>query len=548
MNNLQSAPFRTVKEITPLITAEQGFPTFERLAYEANHHLWLSFRVFDPTTRLRFATDCGETWLDLLRHRLKDDVKIRILLSDFDPIIAPDLHEASVRAAAVLGELQNDGDVETMIIRHEARVGKGIRFGLWLPVARALEQQRVQMNKMPRDERSDTFAHRPGIWRYLRQREDGKIVWQFLRLPRLYPATFHQKIAVADDSVAIIGGLDIDERRYDTPEHRRDARETWQDVAVYVTGDVVTDISHHIATCWNQNRLRMRALRREQIRFAPPDGVTLASEISSLDVSDTPCGEAVSEGVRLLRTLSVQKRRVGLRFSPRTIVNEIEQAHIAAILSAQHAIYIETQFFRSQAIAHALAQAARKNPDVNLVMILPAAPEEIAFDEQLRLPERMGEHLQFECLDTIHQAFGRRATVLSPVRQVPSASNNRDQLHGAQIIYVHSKVLIIDNALCIIGSANLNGRSMKWDTEAAVECTDTTAIRTLSGAVLRHWLPENPAEVFFEITEMAKTWRTLADDNAQRSPKHRQGFLVPYDPSPAKEAGMPLPGIPDELV
>jgi len=548
VNPSNSPPFRKVETCNPLITADQGFPAFERLAMEAKDHLWLSFRIFDPTTRLKYMTDVGDTWLDLLRHRLQDGVTVRILLSDFDPIVGPDLHEGSIRAAAALGKLEPDDDIETMVVRHEARVGKGIRLGLWLPAARELERQRQEMNALPPDDRSDTFAHRPGVWRYLRQQRDGKIAWHPLRLPRLYPATFHQKIAVADHRAAVIGGLDIDERRFDNPTHDREASETWHDVALHVTGDIVADISHHIASCWNQSRLRMKALRREQSRHAPQNGVNLISPISPLEVDEIPMGESQLQGIRLRRTISVQTRRVGLIFSPKTAVNEIEQAHIQAIQSAKKAIYIETQFFRSRTIADALARAADSNPNVNLVMILPAAPELIAFEEKCGLPERMGEYLQTECLGALRDAFGPRAAILSPVRQVASASDARDQLHGAEIIYVHSKVLIIDDNRCIVGSANLNGRSMKWDTEAAVECTQAASVHKLRRVALEHWLPESPKPNFFDLTDMAMTWAGLAGENAQRAPDQRKGFLVPHDPHTAREIGMPVPGVPDELV
>lgn len=157
-------------------------------------------------------------------------------------------------------------------------------------------------------------------------------------------------------------------------------------------GDVVDDISLHIASCWNQNRLRMKALRREQARHAPPNGVDLTSPLKPLDLPSAPPNATDQpQGVRLLRTLSAQKRRVGLRFSPETRIREIEQAHIEAIQSARHAIYIETQFFRSQTIANSLAKAARDNPPaVNLVMILPAAPEELPSKTNCDCPSAWG--------------------------------------------------------------------------------------------------------------------------------------------------------------
>lgn len=548
MHDPTATPFRDVKDFTPLITAAQGFPAFEELACSAQQNLWLSFRIFDPKMRLKSRTDLGENWLDLLRNRLQDGVRIRVLLSDFDPVVGTALHEGSVRAAEALNGLKHYGDIETLIVRHEARVGKGIRFGLWLPVSRALAKQRHKINNLHANLRADVFAHRPGLWRYLKAGADGKIIWRLPRLPRIYPATFHQKIAVADHHTAIIGGLDIDERRFDTLNHDREGKETWQDVAVKITGDVVPDISSHIAACWNHNRLRMRALRREQAKDAPINGVLLADDISSLPQVLQSDRSATGAGIRFLRTLSLQKRRVGLQFSPVTAISEIEQAHVAAIQSAESAIYIETQFFRSQVIAEALVKAAAANSALNLVMILPAAPEEVAFDDTLGVAERMGEKLQADCLRLVSKAFGERATILSPVRQVASDSDARDQLHGAEIIYVHSKVLVVDQSRCIVGSANLNGRSMKWDTEAAVECTDGRAVSSLRTALIQHWLPEEPEPVLTGINDMARHWAALAKENTRQAPEKRAGFLVPYNPTPAQKAGVPLPGVPDEVV
>ncbi len=44
--------------------------------------------------------------------------------------------------------------------------------------------------------------------------------------------------------------------------------------------------------------------------------------------------------------------------------------------------------------------------------------------------------------------------------------HDRDRLGGAPMIYVHAKVSIFDRSAAIVSSANLNGRSLRWDTEA----------------------------------------------------------------------------------
>ena len=111
-------------------------------------------------------------------------------------------------------------------------------------------------------------------------------------------------------------------------------------------------------------------------------------------------------------------------------------------------------------IADGLAEAARHAPELNLVLVLRAAPEEVAFKDEIGLSARMGEHLQSECLERTADAFGDRCAVLSPVRPMHSHSGGRDQLHNAPIIYVHTEIAIADADRAIVGSAKLNGRSM----------------------------------------------------------------------------------------
>ena len=69
--------------------------------------------------------------------------------------------------------------------------------------------------------------------------------------PILRPVTLHQKFAIADAVDCIIGGMDIDERRWDTPDHDRPAEQTWHDVSMRVSGDFVGKLRSHLADSWN---------------------------------------------------------------------------------------------------------------------------------------------------------------------------------------------------------------------------------------------------------------------------------------------------------
>jgi phospholipase D1/2 len=542
-------PTRPAGAFEPLITAEEVYPALEKLAREAERTIWMAFRIFEPTTRIGEAGDPGdgaETWLGLLRDKLRQGVEVRIALADFDPIGAPGLHQTTWRSAAALATIAGEGSLEVLPIRHEARLGRGWRYGLWLPALMHLERQRRELNEMPADERREAFLHRPGIWSFLRPDRHGRLKWRAWRLPRLYPVTHHQKIAVFDGARAVIGGLDVNERRWDTKAHDRPAAETWHDVSVMVDGPIVGDIARHLADGWNENRRRMAKLRREQMRHAPRGAPEMPMPANPLPVPPEP-REAAAEGVKLVRTVS-KNVRAFLSFSPVTCAAEIEEEHVRLIGIARRLIYIENQFLRSEAVAEALARAARAEPGLGLIMVLPAAPEQIAFDQKAGLPERLGEYLHHECIACVRGGFGERAAILTPARPVRSDSNGRDQTHGAEIIYVHAKTIVVDDRAAIVSSANLNGRSLRWDTEAGVLCTVPEKAAALRRRLFEHWLPEEAGRAFFDLATAAAAWRRLAEENAALAPERRSGFLVPHDETASEEMAMDVPGVPEEAV
>ena len=84
--------------LTAYITASEVYPALERMVASAKREVLLSFRVFEPDTKLR-APEMREqgldTWLDLLDDVTNRGVSIRMIITDFDPLFADDLHELS---------------------------------------------------------------------------------------------------------------------------------------------------------------------------------------------------------------------------------------------------------------------------------------------------------------------------------------------------------------------------------------------------------------------------------------------------------------------
>ena len=506
-----------------LLTAAEAYPEYERAVLSARHEIRGCFRIFDPRTRLRSpeARAVGETWFDLILHALKRGVAIDLTISDFDAIGAPDLHRGtwrSIRLLSAARELAGPGArMKVTAALHPARTGHlaGSIFA-GLSLSRLREHAR-DLNALEPVERAERLKELPGLLPYLSLRRDGTVRARHWPPPRLIPATHHQKLAVFDRKVLFIGGLDLDDRRYDTPEHQRSAEMTWHDVMLRMEGRVVSEALAHMDS--------FRAVTEGRER-PPPQR-------------------------RLLRTLSRARHPAAPYIGPKPVTTEILSAHLALIPRARRLIYLETQFFRDRRLARALALAARRNPDLTMILILPAAPEDVAFGDNVGADARLGEYLQAKCLRILRRDFGRRLFVggaAQPRRARSRTDLGRDTARGAPIIYIHAKVSIFDTRWAIVSSANLNGRSLRWDTECGVFLNSEQTVIDLRRRLMAHWLPEDADERHFAEETAVETWRALARSNLRRPPEKRQGFLLPYEIGPGEEFGHAIPAVPEELV
>ena len=485
-----------------LITAEEAWPAFERAVLGARSKIHGSFRIFDLRTKLRSAEaqSVGKDWFDLLTHVIQRGVAVTLIVSDFDPVMGTPLHELTwqtVRQGAALAEIANasPGQVKIKAALHPARAGM-LPWGMLLPAV--IKRKWDQVAGLSKDRLSRQAV--------LLNRE---------MLPELRTVTHHQKMAVLDDDTLFIGGLDLNERRFDTLDHALPARQTWSDVHVLLrNGPEVAEAQTHLDTFLDVTAGTMEAPKLKLIK----------------------------------RTLSAPRRLQFPYLSPRTVVNEIEEAHLESFRAAKHLIHIETQFLRSSVIALALADAARQNPDLRLLAILPALPDNLAFDEEEGLDVRFGISLQREAVAVVQEAFGERALLTSPVRPVMAARDGLPVLAGSPMIYVHNKVLVQDDCFALIGSGNLNGRSMQWDTEAGVAITDPARLRTLRAKLLSHWWFDDLPPQAVDPSTLFAWWSKAIAANGVCLPENRTGFLVPYDPENQMHLAQALPGITENIV
>lgn len=516
----------TLPPVEIFVTAAEAYPALEHAFLQAKTEIVAGFRVFDLKTRLRSPEGraVGATWFDLLIHTLRRGVEVRIVLSDFDPVARPRLHRATWRTVRMFwaaAEMAGPGAKLVVVpSMHSAVAGIWPRLLFWPVVKTRLGRVAGWLRRQVASHRLTALREMPGVGRML-VAKDAMPRPRLFHVPPLYPATHHQKLAVIDGRLLYIGGLDLDERFYDTPDHRQPGHETWHDVQLMLEGPVAGDARAHLLG------------------------------FQDIIAGEVPPGQPAPDraGLRFVRTLSRQRGRGAWRFiSPEPAVSEIEAAHREAISRAKRLIYVETQYFRDRGLARCLAEAARANPDLRMILILPAAPDDVAFEGSTGLDARLGEFLQAKCLRILRRGFGRRLFVGGAAQPRRTRATGRAQLHGAPLVYIHAKVSIFDDAQAIVSSANLNGRSLRWDTETGVVLTRPDEVARLRQRLMAHWLPKGAAADFFDPGRAVHAWWGLASRNAKLSPDLRRGFLLPYDLKTAEDFGRAFPLIPDEMV
>ncbi|MHA7836409.1 MAG: VTT domain-containing protein [bacterium] len=269
-------------------------------------------------------------------------------------------------------------------------------------------------------------------------------------------ASHHQKIVVIDDAIAFVGGFDLTSCRWDTRAHRaRDERRSdpgFPECAPF--HDVQMAVDAEAARALGE-LARQRWWRATGKRLQPPD---VAGD-------PWPAGlepDCVDVEVGIARTQPDDRGQEEVR--------EIERLHLESIRSARQTLYIENQYLTAARLGEALAERLREPEGPEILIVAPRYCSGW-------LEEGTMGTLRARLLDRLREAdrFGR-LRVFHPV--VP-------ELEGSAV-NVHAKVMIVDDRLLRVGSANLSNRSMGLDTECdlAIEAQDERVRATI--ARLRH--------------------------------------------------------------
>ena len=310
-------------------------------------------------------------------------------------------------------------------------------------------------------------------------------------------ASHHSKIVVVDDTMAFTGGLDLAKGRWDTPEHpAEDPRRVdfngaflppHHDAQVAVQGEAAAALGEIVRNrWWRATGRRLRPPARAAERW--PSGL-------APDVTDVKVAVARTEPA----------------YSGTKEVREIEKLFQDSIEAARRWIYIENQYLSSVAIGKALEKRLREPDGPEIVIVVSQAS--YGWLESATMDVLRGRLLKRLTAADQH----RRLRVYCPVL------NHRSQ----SCMSVHSKLMVIDNRLVRVGSANLSNRSMGFDTECdvAIESGDRAeveqAIARFRNTLIAEHLGSSPEQVeaiLRQTNSLVATVKALRE-NPQRSLK-----------------------------
>ncbi|XP_045859523.1 phospholipase D1 isoform X1 [Meles meles] len=268
--------------------------------------------------------------------------------------------------------------------------------------------------------------------------------------------------------------------RYSTP------RMPWHDIGSAVHGKAARDVARHFIQRWNFTKIMKSKYRSLSYPFLLPKSQTTAHELKY----QVP--GSVHANVQLLR--SAADWSAGIKYHEESI----HAAYLHVIENSKHYIYIENQFFIScaddkvvfnkigDAIAQRILKAHRESQRYRVYVVIPLLPGfegDISTGGGNALQAIMHFNYRTMCRGE-NSILGQLKAKLGNqwINYISFCGlRTHAELEGnlvTELIYVHSKLLIADDNTVIIGSANINDRSMlgKRDSEMAVIMQDTETV------------------------------------------------------------------------
>lgn len=352
--------------------------------------------------------------------------------------------------------------------------------------------------------------------------------------PRLI-GSHHQKTLTIDARVGYCGGMNLKENDWDTTAHlaweprrsphgstasqrrqveQRRVASTFlprHDLMMRIEGPAVTDLVDNFAERWRAS-IKARA-RGPFARIVDALRRRLGVEpLPQLTPTRPTTDEPGTQWVQIVRTLPGADQG-------------ILDAYCRAIANARRYIYIENQYVRSPTIGRAIAQAMRRNPRLQVAIVVwPINDGDVSY------------------IDPAGYWTAKTMQIIAEAR--PDFRLTRllvmaDAVDGARSwvpIDVHAKAMIIDDVWVTVGSANINDRGFETEGEINAVALDRGIARDLRLRLMAEHLELSPDDPRLAETSTAfALWHEHAARNAElrahgEAPRSRVHAFVQYGP------------------
>ena len=289
--------------------------------------------------------------------------------------------------------------------------------------------------------------------------------------------SLHQKIAIVDGTHAFVGGIDMlielngDFDRWDTHFHHyssplRSNEEdrtphNWHDAHAMIEGPAVGDVERNFRQRWNDVVLRHKW---DSQLLVPEHPLPSPLESTSL--------------VQVARTIPAHT----YSFAPEDGIQGIAQLYANALSNAHHFVYMENQYFWTHAFYGIdRPRLGTDSPDMERNVRELAAALQRGATVALVLPDHPNTGRAFTDAGLARlRAEAPEAAAQGRIQAFClAASSEVDGEEDYRPIYVHAKITIVDDVWSTVGSANLNNRGMRDDTEMNVATLDAELARGL---------------------------------------------------------------------
>ncbi|XP_070504074.1 phospholipase D1-like isoform X4 [Chironomus tepperi] len=275
----------------------------------------------------------------------------------------------------------------------------------------------------------------------------------------------------------------------DLVDRNKMPRMPWHDISSVVVGAAARDVARHFIMRWNASKLEKA---RENLSYP----YLMPKSYNDIRVDANFWNKSKVN----LERVTVQVLRSASNWSAGFIENDyleqsIHEAYVETISRAQHYIYIENQFFISlgfpdaivknqiaESLYKRIVRAHREKKVFRVYVVLPLLPGfegDVAGNSGIAL--RIITHWNYASICRAENSIFKRllkAGIKNPLDYISFHSlRNHSTLNEVpitELIYVHSKLMIVDDRTVIVGSANINDRSMlgKRDSEMAIIVND----------------------------------------------------------------------------